>query len=87
MRLIDADALMEFARNHVNHTVDCNDIARFPQIDAEPVRHGRWIEGGYACGENEWECSGCHETEWRTSISRFKYCPFCGARMDADTET
>ena len=37
MRLIDADALMKFARNHVGHTIDCNDIARFPTIDAEPV--------------------------------------------------
>lgn len=37
MRLIDADALMELARNHVNRTVDCNDIARFPTIDAVPV--------------------------------------------------
>lgn len=52
-----------------------------------PAVHGRWIEGGYACGENEWECSECHETEWRTSISRFKYCPFCGARVDADAAT
>lgn len=37
MRLIDADALMELARNNVNRTVDCNDIARFPTIDAVPV--------------------------------------------------
>lgn len=37
MRLIDADALMELARNHINRAVDCNDIARFPTIEAEPV--------------------------------------------------
>ena len=30
MRLIDADALMELARNHISKSVDCNDIARFP---------------------------------------------------------
>ena len=37
MRLIDADKLMEFAKNHANGSVDCNDIARFPRVDAEPV--------------------------------------------------
>ena len=41
MRLIDADALMELANNHKNKVVDANDIARFPTIEAEPVRHGR----------------------------------------------
>lgn len=50
--------------------------------DWEPVRHGRWIKRGYVCGENEYECSECHETEWRTSASRMKWCMFCGAKMD-----
>ena len=48
----------------------------------EIVRHGRWIKRGYVCGENEYECSECHETEWRTSASRMKWCMFCGAKMD-----
>lgn len=39
--MIDADALMELANNHKNKVVDANDIARFPTIEAEPVRHGR----------------------------------------------
>ena len=42
---------------------------------------GYWITKGYVCGDSEFECSVCHETEWRTSISRFKFCPFCGNRM------
>ena len=37
--LISRSALMELAHNHVGGTVDCNDIARFPAVDAEPVRH------------------------------------------------
>ena len=61
-------------------------IEREPAVDAVPVRHGRWIKRGYACGENEYECSVCHETEWRTSASRMKYCMFCGARMDGGDE-
>ena len=57
-------------------------IARQKAADVAPIRHGRWIKIGYACGETEWKCSVCKETEWRTSASRFKYCPFCGAKMD-----
>lgn len=50
--------------------------------DWEPVRHGHWVKRGYVCGETEYECSECHETEWRTSDSRMKWCMFCGAKMD-----
>ena len=42
---------------------------------------GYWLSRGYVCGETEYVCSVCGETEWRTSIKRFKYCPFCGAIM------
>ncbi len=53
-----------------------------PTIDPEsllPTAH--WIDRGYVCGEHEYECSACHETEWRTSEKRMKYCMFCGKRM------
>ena len=52
--------------------------------DVAPVRHGKWIRVGYACGETEWQCSSCKETEWRTSSDRLKYCPFCGSMMDLE---
>ena len=77
-------------RGHLDHGSPCPSkvkavpvdvIEREPAVDAVPVRHGRWIKRGYACGENEYECSVCHETEWRKSASRMKYCMFCGAMM------
>lgn len=74
-RLIDADALMELARNHINRAVDCNDIARFPTIEAEPVRHGRWIKDDYYRG---WICSECGAI---VRHNCFEYCN-CGAKMD-----
>lgn len=55
-----------------------------PTADVTPVHHGRWLVNGYACGETEYQCSACKETEWRTSSSRLKFCPFCGARMDLE---
>ena len=57
-----------------------------PNADVAPVRHGRWIVKGYVCGETEYQCSECKETEWRTSASRLKYCPFCGAKMDGGAD-
>lgn len=59
-----------------------SDLRGMPAADVAPVRHGRWIVKGYVCGETEYQCSECKETEWRTSASRLKYCPFCGAKMD-----
>lgn len=35
--LISRSALIEFARNHFGGEIDCNDIARFPTVDAVPV--------------------------------------------------
>ena len=63
-----------------------SDLRGMPAVDVAPVRHGRWIVKGYACGETEYQCSECKETEWRTSASRLKYCPFCGVKMDGDTD-
>ena len=58
------------------------EIAAMPGV--EPVRHGKWIKRGYACGETEWECSACGETEWRASASWMKFCMYCGAKMDEE---
>lgn len=52
--------------------------------DVEPVRHGRWLK----CFE-DWrqqiegsKCSACGFEYYGTGISRFRYCPGCGAKMD-----
>lgn len=59
-------------------------ISDRPAVEAEPVRHGHWINRGYVCGEYDWECSVCGEDEWRGSTIRLYYCPNCGAKMDGD---
>ena len=80
--LISRSAMLEFAHNHVNGAVDCNDIARFPDVDAEHVRHGHWIPE-----DDRWTkymCSICRVT----GCGGFeKFCPNCGARMDAEEKT
>lgn len=82
--MIRRDALLEFARNHIDGKIDCNDIARFPYANAEPVRHGRWIAH---C--DSWLCSECDAENayaYHELTQRFtdKYCPNCGAKMDGD---
>ena len=99
MRLIEADKLKKSMermlctgkdplKERYTYDVVCCVIDEAPSVDAEPVKHGRWVENGYACGEIEWTCTACGNTEWRVSSGRLKWCPFCGVKMDggADNE-
>ena len=95
MRLIDADALLEsgicveYGYNDnglllIPMRDVTNSIRNAPTIDAEPVRHGRWLYNSYPTvwyghGEPpEWVCSECEERAYNT----YDYCPNCGAKMD-----
>lgn len=88
--LISRSALLELAHNHVGGTVDCNDIARFPAVDAEVVRHGEWKERivtDYKCYpaytyKSGYECSLCGRT---ARTNKEPYC-HCGARMDGGAD-
>ena len=100
MRLIDADVQVKYfeglARSLANAecfaAADVTQCAAetlriAPTIDAEPVRHGQWIEDG-----PDWVCSYCG-TEFKDDIEFIKldydyymphYCPHCGAKMDLE---
>ena len=93
MRLIDADelkhrmeavemfglkGLMKVARGMVIMS---------PTVDAEPVKHGHWVNKGF----EPLRCSVCGITvdaingiPW--AIKSFNYCPNCGAKMDERRE-
>lgn len=53
-----------------------------PAVDAEPVRHGRWIlnkhYGDYECSE----CGAGDFTALDFKQHRMNYCPNCGCKMD-----
>ena len=56
------------------------DLMDAPTIEAEPIRHGHWIDHTYKYRYpvGRYECSMCgaaHDMEW-------DYCPTCGAHMD-----
>jgi len=59
-----------------------------PAVDAEPVRHGKWIKSDYPQRDDDslyvyynYHCSECAEMpndrRWLP-----KYCPNCGARLE-----
>ena len=95
MRIIDADALralyekaLQFdPHEYIPPSEVIADIDEAPTIDAEPVKHGVWIEHKWA-EENEgilifnYECTVCHA--WIRDKSNF--CPNCGAKMDGERE-
>lgn len=63
-------------------------LASVPAADVVLVVHGKWIKRGYVCGDYEWECSACHETEWRglSGADVMRFCMFCGAKMDGGAD-
>lgn len=58
-------------------------INQLPTIEAEPIKHGRWIEerSGKVLDLVKYHCSECGR--WQT-WSNFPYCPNCGAKMDKE---
>lgn len=87
MRLIDAERFekAQFKRCHrsLPYVGTCSydrsplwkEIENAPTVDAEPIRHGEWIEskvGGYD------KCSVCRES----TLAKYNFCPNCGAKMD-----
>ena len=59
------------------------DVIDAPAADVSPVVHGRWLCGDYydigdVCSECDWDSQMTHPS--------YRYCPNCGARMDAYTD-
>ena len=90
-RLIDADALYtlfvkmkSFGELTAKKAIRC--VEEAPTVDAEPVRHGKWIdEGQYAdfLPHHAWRCSECGEHVIDADTPWGRYCSNCGAKMDA----
>ena len=63
-------------------------IAEAPAEDVAPVVHGKWIEEWWH-GEKTRRCSICNLTQtvnvYKGEV-KFKYCPYCGAKMRGEQE-
>ena len=96
-RLIDADKLKQHyawwkigdgeityaeAKERFDTIIDVQ-----PTVDAEPVRHGKWIHNRRSMMRHDYDCSlcGCRITgvdPFSLSATAYYYCPECGAKMD-----
>lgn len=82
MRIIDADELKALRELYIQGKLQFVEneydlIDKCPTIDAEPVRHGRWIDSPIGTIE----CSECGHGYNLVGMFVF-YCPHCGAKMD-----
>lgn len=90
MRLINEDDVLRIVERVTNEAVEKNqrkyliqpriiaEISGLPTIEAEPVKHGRWIDNGIY----DSMLSACSICGYSCGAYSFNYCPNCGARMD-----
>lgn len=96
--LISRSALLEAIRGDHPPFYDGQDVANWqekcineaPAVDAEPVRHGKWLFSDYdyftcsVCGGQYF--TGADSTKDAKAMlennAYYPYCPYCGARMD-----
>lgn len=90
MRLIDADKLKPDTKTFTSaYSEELTEfysqeaIDNAPTVDAEPVKHGYWIEKRSSTGVFDYYfvCSECHKNTLGFLIAP-DYCPHCGAKMD-----
>lgn len=92
MRLIDADALLKDANKRQGAyglIYSKEDIQEAPTIEAEPVRHGKWIKNEKESEkhiESIFYCSICQNWEAWGETEKTKFCANCGAKMDREVE-
>lgn len=103
VRLIDANALFLKQKSHVDlfkcsgihddvirsdeATMALAEILNAPTIEAEPVRHGRWVFVGEVTAHDGWtyrkyKCSECNFS----TIEAVYFCQKCGARMEGGAD-
>lgn len=96
IRLIDANALTEYFKRLARSLANARcfsaadavrgaaeKVASAPTIDAVAVVHGRWVRD--EANENWFACSVCkgENGPWnRFAECTYKFCPWCGAKMD-----
>lgn len=83
-RLINADDIPYVTDETYLHEYDYAyryAIDAMPTVDAVPVVHGKWK----CVSIDRYACSVCCcEPYYAENIGTLRYCPNCGARMDAE---
>ena len=99
MKLINLEDLMKFPirldhydkeHGNENYVYGVEAVLEYAQhlpiIDADPVKHGRWIYSDTIGGMRYYRCTNCSEQERdcivnENEIKWYNFCPNCGAKM------
>ena len=69
-------------RDNLGNIIDFQQIIDdAPTADVEEVKRGEWLWDT----EDKYKCSCCHyetRVDEVMGLPRYKYCPFCGAKMN-----
>ena len=70
-------------RNSYGEVIKTTPLISVPTADAEPVKHGHWIDEGLVDGnQNRYcRCSECGKGDTQAISQRVPYCWWCGAKM------
>lgn len=93
-RYIDAEALKHIlnaskyygkkaGRDFADMITECD------TADVQEVQHGRWKPFDLAWGRSIYACTACGDAlEVPTECGKpmYKFCPYCGARMDLESD-
>ena len=87
-----ADIRGREVKTTVRHILGLNK-GKYATADVQPVRHGRWIDTepnkkDWDCRKNgmAYYCSCCMHRAGKEKHKTYKYCPWCGAKMDGGEE-
>lgn len=77
---------------HNEPDFSCGLISAAPAVEAEPVRHGRWLNeppyrsigGDYLKAQECSECGAYYVSDGNKPYSNHNYCADCGAKMDGE---
>ena len=77
--MVRFDDLRRYCEKRHCGSVPLEYIKQMQTIEAEPIRHGRWIDWSM-CGKSLYQCSECNaEMKYKTN-----FCPRCGAKMQTE---
>ena len=92
--MVRFDDLRRYCEKRHCGSVPLEYIKQMQTIEAEPIRHGRWVEAAKHRDENgtiltDYECSECFAMLKDSDSEQIKderFCYNCGARMDEPPE-
>lgn len=90
--LLHSEIIRVYSKDYGNiDVVPVEYLADIPSADVQPVKRGNWVQ----IGEQSAKCTECGGVLKSNGIDKtgkalifnavYHYCPYCGARMDGDT--